>query len=73
MRELARGLKGSEYWELLNVVILGSLEAAKAPLENPSSSVDRLRYCQGQAGALREIYNFLLELAKDEEEEKDVG
>jgi hypothetical protein len=74
LRELARGLTDSEYWELINVVVLGSLETAKASLENPSSDLDRIRFCQGQASVLRETYNFLLELARDESEEgKNVG
>jgi hypothetical protein len=68
LRELARGLIASEYWELIRVVVVGGLEAAKAELESFSTSKERLRACQGMASAYRSLNNFLLELGKTEEE-----
>jgi len=69
MRELARGLVGSEYWELINVVMISDMETAKGLLENPSTSDKDLRVNQGAARALRMARNFILRLSKEEEED----
>jgi hypothetical protein len=68
MQELARGLVDSEYWELINVVLVSDMESAKALLEEPSTSDRDLRVAQGSAKALRLARNFFLRLAKTEEE-----
>jgi hypothetical protein len=67
MRELARGLVDSEYWELINVVLVSDMETAKGALEDPSTSDKDLRVAQGAARALRLARNFFLTLAKVEE------
>ena len=66
MRELARGLVDSEYWELINVVMVNDMETAKDVLEDTSASDKDLRVAQGAARALREARNFLLTLSKVE-------
>lgn len=71
MKELARGLKASEYWELVNVVVIGDLENAKALLEDTGASDKDLRVAQGQAKALLAAYNFLVTLAQEETEENE--
>ena len=69
MRELARGLVGSEYWELVNLVLISDMETAKAALEESSTSDKDLRVNQGAAKALRSVRNFLVVLAKTEEQD----
>ena len=71
MRELARGLVSSEYWELIGVVLVEGLEVAKASLENETITIDKFRLSQGEARAYRSAYNLFLELAKEDEKEKD--
>ncbi len=65
MRELARGLRDSEYWDLVSLVLIEQLEEAKSALERESTPLERMRFCQGEAHACREAVNFMLELAKD--------
>ena len=67
MQELARGLVGSEYWELVNIVFVSDMETAKGALEEPSTSDRDLRVNQGAARALRMARNFILKLSKVEE------
>ena len=65
MRELARGLVGSEYWEMLSLVLIQGLEDAKGALENETISSDQFRLRQGEAKAYRSAFNMILELGAD--------
>jgi hypothetical protein len=71
MQELARGLVGSEYWELVRVVLVTDLENAKAMLEDTSISDKDFRIKQGAANALRSAHNFMVELSKVEKEKEN--
>ena len=71
MRELARGLVGSEYWELVRLLLISDLETSKAALEDTSISDKDFRVKQGEAKALLSLHNFLLKLSKTDVEEKD--
>ena len=74
LAELARGLRGSEYWQLLQeVLIVDGLEVAKAALESEAVSDKELRVRQGEAKAYTRAYNTLIELAKMRFEEKEDG
>ena len=67
MQELARGLVDSEYWELINIVLISDMETAKSALEEPSTSDRDLRVNQGAARALRNARNFFVRLSKVED------
>ena len=69
MRELARGLLDSEYWELLSFVLINDMEDAKAMLEKPSTNDRDIRVNQGAAAALWNVGSFLTKLAKVEDED----
>jgi hypothetical protein len=71
MRELARGLVGSEYWELVSVVLVEGLEDAKGALEAEATDDRRIRICQGEAKAYRSAFNLIIELSNATSEEKD--
>jgi len=73
MEELARGLVGSEYWELLSLVLVEGLEDAKGALEIESTDDKRIRICQGEAKAYRSAFNLIIQLSKAGSEEKNVG
>jgi len=68
MRELARGLVGSEYWELLSLVLIEGLEEAKGALESETITVEQFRIRQGEAKAYRSAFNLILGLGKIVEE-----
>ena len=69
MRELAKGLVSSEYWELVSLVLIQGLEDAKTTLESTSSDDRAIRVCQGEARAYRSAHNSILRLAREPEEE----
>jgi hypothetical protein len=69
MKELARGLVDSEYWELINIVLISDMETAKSMLEDPSISDKDFRVNQGAAKALRLARNFFIVLSKTEEKD----
>ena len=71
MRELARGLVGSEYWELVKLLIVSDMEDAKGALEDTSIGEKDLRVKQGAVKAIRELHNFILTLSKIEVEEEN--
>jgi hypothetical protein len=71
MKELARGLVDSEYWELIRVVLISDLEAAKSMLEEPSISDKDFRVKQGEAKALRSAHNFIVRLGTTDKEESN--
>lgn len=71
MVELSRGLVGSEYWELVSIVLVEGLEDAKAELEQESLSETKLRIAQGKAIGLRNAFNLLLALSNHVEEKKE--
>jgi hypothetical protein len=62
--ELAQGLIGSEYWELVSMILIDGLECAKSALESESTDDRRLRLCQGEAKAYRSAYNMIVDMAK---------
>lgn len=67
MRELARGLLGSEYWELVSNVLINGLETAKGTLENETVEDKYFRVAQGEAKAYRSAFNLIVELGKEPE------
>ena len=71
MRELARGLVGSEYWELVSLILVEGLEDAKGALESTTTSDKDIRVKQGEAMAYRDVFNMIVELGKKVVEEKD--
>ena len=71
MQELARGLVGSEYWELVKLLIVSDMEDAKGALEDTSIGEKDLRVKQGAVKAIRELHNFILTLSKIEVEEEN--
>jgi hypothetical protein len=71
MQELSRGLVGSEYWELLRLLLVSDLETAKGALEDTMISDKDFRVKQGEAKALLSFHNFILKLAADVVEEVD--
>ena len=68
--ELARGLLGSEYWELVSLVLIDGLESAKGALESEGTSDKGVRVNQGEAKAYRSAYNLIVTLSQDASEEK---
>ena len=73
MRELARGLLGSEYWDFLSVAIIEELELAKAALENETISDKDFRIRQGEAKAYTVIYNKIVALGAEKPKENENG
>ena len=73
LRELARGLVSSEYWELVSLVLIDGLETAKGALESETIEDRALRISQGEAKAYRSAFNLLIRLSKGEEEEEKNG
>jgi len=71
MQELARGLVGSEYWELLHLILVSNLEEAKGALESEVTSVEQFRLRQGEAKAYRNVHSFILKLSRSTSEEDD--
>jgi hypothetical protein len=71
MKELARGLKDSEYWDLVSLVLIDGLEDAKGALESETTSDKDMRLHQGAAKAYREAFNLLVDLAGNVSEEKN--
>ena len=71
MQELARGLVGSEYWELLHLILVSNLEEAKGALESEVTSVEQFRLRQGEAKAYRHVHSFILKLSRSTSEEDD--
>jgi hypothetical protein len=68
-KELARGLVGSEYWEIVSLVLIEGLEDAKGALESVTTSDKDMRVKQGEAMAYRDAFNMILELGKTEEKD----
>jgi hypothetical protein len=68
LRELARGLLSSEYWELVSLVLIDGLETAKGSLESETIEDRYIRVSQGEAKAYRSAYNMLVSLAANMEE-----
>ena len=64
MRELARGLLDSEYWEMLKLVLVQGLEDAKGALESETTSDRDLRIKQGEAKAYLSAHNMIVDLAR---------
>ena len=70
LRELARGLLNSEYWELVSLVLVDGLENAKGALESETIDDRSLRISQGEAKAYRSAFNMIVRLSEDVSEEK---
>ena len=73
MRELARGLVDSEYWDLVSVSIIEELEIAKGALESVTIGDKEFRIKQGEAQAYRNAFNKILKLAETDTEESSDG
>ena len=71
MKELARGLLGSEYWELVSLTLIEGLENAKAALESEATDDRTIRVRQGEANAYRSAYNKIIDLSKEASEEEN--
>ena len=71
MQELARGLRDSEYWDLVSLVLIQGLEDAKGALESETTSDRDMRLHQGEAKAYREAFNLFVGLAAKSPEVKD--
>ena len=71
MQELARGLRDSEYWDLVSLVLIQGLEDAKGALESETTSDRDMRLHQGGAKAYREAFNLFVGLAAKSPEVKD--
>jgi hypothetical protein len=70
LKELARGLLSSEYWELVSLILISGLEDAKGALENVTTDDRNLRLCQGEAKAYRDAYNLVVSMSEVDSEEK---
>jgi hypothetical protein len=71
LRELARGLLGSEYWELVSLVLIDGLETAKGALESETIDDRSFRVKQGEAKAYLSAYNLFVSMSNDASEEKN--
>lgn len=73
MLELARGLVGSDYWELVSLVLVEGLEDAKQTLESEGTGDRDLRIKQGEAKAYRSAFNLVISLSSVDDEAKEEG
>lgn len=67
----ARLVESGETWSLVRLIIVGRIEQARSIMANRSTTVDQWRYEQGAEAALEELFHYVINLSRRNEEEND--